>query len=105
MGRMSMCIRVVTIVEGVLLQQTEDLPLGKDKTENIIMDIVGVAARISDNEGLHKEHRIVIVNLFVTRSQIPYLNLTSAHDHDATIGGRLDIHTLDIVGKTSTNSL
>ena len=62
-----MCIRVVTIVEAHLFQQTGDRSLGEDKTENIIVDIVGVAARISDDEGLHEEHRVVVVNLLVTR--------------------------------------
>ena len=100
-----MCIRVVTIVEAHLFQQTGNRSLGEDKTENIIVDIVGVAARISDDEGLHEEHRVVVVNLLVTRQQGQYLDLTSANDHDASVGGGLDIHALDVVGETSTNAL
>ena len=70
------------------------------------MDVVGVVAIISDNEGLREQHGLVVVNLQVTVSHLfQYLNLSSASDQNSIISGGLDIHGLDVMAEVSTETL
>lgn len=70
------------------------------------MDIVGVVAVVSDDEGLSEHHGLVVVDLkMTTSSQTIDLDLSSAADHDSVISGGLDVGGVDTVSKGSTQSL
>ena len=69
------------------------------------MDIVRVAASISDDEGLHEEHGLVVVDLGMKMKHGTCLNLSSAADHDASIASGLNVHALDVVGEASADAL
>ena len=99
--------RVVTILFPLLVptNATEYNTLSKNKTENIVVDIVRVAASIPDDEGLHEEHGLVVVDLGMKMKHGTCLNLSSAADHDASIASGLNVHALDVVGEASADAL
>lgn len=69
------------------------------------MDIVRVTASIPDDEGLHEEHGLVVVDLQMKMECGACLNLSSAADHDASVASGLNVHALDVVGEASTDTL
>ena len=69
------------------------------------MDIVGVTSVVTNNEGLREKHGLVVVDLPITWRAQPYGNLSGAGDQNAVVGGRLDVHRLDVVAEGSSQTL
>lgn len=69
------------------------------------MYVVLIVASITDDESLRKHHWWVVINLQITWHIQTNLNHSSAANKDTSVTSGLNIGSLDIMSKRSTNIL